>query len=889
MFRDSGLRSPIILVAGLLGATLRPELGVAYPENPTAEPTNPRSRTTLSDDSSSSQLRNSGDPAASANARHFGAAVLHPGGTLQEVSLSPDGSLVAAVGYSGPITIWDTATGQLLHRIEGHAEGDSARSVAFSPDGHYLATGGSDWTVRVWDVATGRQVQLLRAHRYGLLGLVWDICVAFNANGRQLISGAHDGVIQIWDVRTGSKLSEIPGPGKVVNAPVDPSSSHAITSLTVSADARVAAVSDLKGTIRMVDLRTGQELAEIRTEFQRVYDLALSPDGKRLSWCGMPPKNDSNGLVLWDCDRKEVVQRFAEERRATISSVAFSPDGASLVSTGGGKIKLREVASGRELWSAAITEPREVTWSRNGSIIATCGGDGRIRLWDPATGLEHPVSQAPGLDAVAEVQITPEGSILSAHKDGTVVVRDAAGTVQRTVSIGARNSGDFHRNVALSPSSTLIAVGQGSKVTLWNLVEGVERWSSEELGALAEIQFQSPTTDFVTFSPDGRYVLAMTTDGSDSRRNNAVIRIWSTERGTSIAEVELPKRFSVSPVFMPHAEAFALSSFARVDDNSLEGYQINFIRTLTSEPLTELRLDKVFGTLVAVTPDSKHLVVVDRGAIGFRNAATGELEFSLHHPLWQGYFRSIQVSPDGSRVAASSPDRDVTYVWNVADGKITHAIPVGSSRIAFSPAGDRLLLGFPDGTLTLYDLPSDAAPPRIFQHLSEKELERRWFELAFIYNTSLGNEGSFERAQAFVEGGDGTVKFLERELLREGATEYDGDQARQLVAGLADPDLHVRLEAAALLERFGDNMWSMLSRLDVAMQPVPPSAQDELVNVILQGMKYRRESEAFNVLKQIATPEAERVLQRISESGVSAFMAKHCLDQLRSAKYRWPY
>lgn len=53
---------------------------------------------------------------------------------------SPDGRQLVAVAISGSVTMFDAATGVVIHRLAGHAFGASA--VSWNPQGNLLATAG---------------------------------------------------------------------------------------------------------------------------------------------------------------------------------------------------------------------------------------------------------------------------------------------------------------------------------------------------------------------------------------------------------------------------------------------------------------------------------------------------------------------------------------------------------------------------------------------------------------------------------------------------------------------------------------------------------------------------------------------------------------------------
>jgi WD40 repeat protein len=64
----------------------------------------------------------------------------------------PDGKTLAAGDADGFfVKLWSTTTGQVIKRVEGHA--DHVRSLAMAPGGKTMASASADGTALVWDVA----------------------------------------------------------------------------------------------------------------------------------------------------------------------------------------------------------------------------------------------------------------------------------------------------------------------------------------------------------------------------------------------------------------------------------------------------------------------------------------------------------------------------------------------------------------------------------------------------------------------------------------------------------------------------------------------------------------------------------------------------------------
>ena len=136
-------------------------------------------------------------------------------GTVFAIAFTPDGrTLVGGGGFprggnqmdAGLVTVWNVATGEIIHTLEGTT--NTVHAVAVAPDGRTFAAGGggpfrvlpgvqkSVSEVRLWDIATGRLVWAIEGD--------WDTVrgLAFAPDGRSIVYG-DAWVIGLIDVRTG--------------------------------------------------------------------------------------------------------------------------------------------------------------------------------------------------------------------------------------------------------------------------------------------------------------------------------------------------------------------------------------------------------------------------------------------------------------------------------------------------------------------------------------------------------------------------------------------------------------------------------------------------------------------------------------------------------------
>ena len=114
-----------------------------------------------------------------------------------------------------------------------------------------------------------------------------------------------------------------------------------------------------------------------------VWDLSFSPDGETIASAG-----GGNGAVrLWDvATRKEKAALKFLPNGDCAFSLAFSPDGKTLVSNGRGVIVFWDVATGKKtsVIDTFTQGPHALAFSPDGKTLASAGGaEGKVKvnLW----------------------------------------------------------------------------------------------------------------------------------------------------------------------------------------------------------------------------------------------------------------------------------------------------------------------------------------------------------------------------------------------------------------------------------------------------------------------------------------------------------------------------
>lgn len=305
-------------------------------------------------------------------------------GGSERVAFSPNGDILAAGYYEGPVILYNTSTWMPLAVFTSQI--GFINRIAFSPDGKLIAVGGGIYNpdvrgVQIWDVATHQLRFKLDDFDESVNSLVFSPngAILATADGHPMTGR---GSAKLWDVKTGELLAELTIQGKTDQLYI-----QAFSDIAFNPDGTLLAAINADGDVQLWDVISRKEVGMTTGVSGEGSGVAFSPDGKLLAASGAASgyTNTIPELRLWVVDTGELVFKL-DGHNAAAGKVKFSPDGKILASTSfydsDGTVMLWDVGTGEVLATIDVPGASDVAFSPNGTLLATAGWADGIRLWE---------------------------------------------------------------------------------------------------------------------------------------------------------------------------------------------------------------------------------------------------------------------------------------------------------------------------------------------------------------------------------------------------------------------------------------------------------------------------------------------------------------------------
>jgi eukaryotic-like serine/threonine-protein kinase len=338
---------------------------------------------------------------------------------------------------------------------------------------------------------------------------------------------------------------------------------------------------------------------------------------------------------------------------AAVDAVACSPDGTWLATgCGDGKVRLWDVASGQS--RGELGHPgrliRSLAFHPGGELLLTSCGDGKARLWAVPSGrpVGQPVTHAPAQPSTrwpAEtgimcVAFSPDGkTFATAGREGSVRLWETASCTPLGPPLIP--SGDPVWVVAFRPDGQALLTGQ--------------RWDLQQWDLKTRNRLGLPMSRHLVFSaayrPDGKSVVA------GYLQDRAACQ-WDLSTGKA-REPHMPHS---APVF-----SVCYSPDGRLVLTGSEDQTARLWDAASGQPLGSPLQHTGVVTGTAFSPDGKAFATSCRdGLVRLWKVAPGAQRRALPHPNW---VRSVAFSPDGKRLLTGGAD-NFCRQWNPLRGHL---------------------------------------------------------------------------------------------------------------------------------------------------------------------------------------------------------------------------
>ena len=582
---------------------------------------------------------------------------------VTSTAIHPDGKLVVVGDPNGTVRWWNVADApRKINRLSLHQS--AIQSIAISPNGENAVSGDANGVIWTWHLKGKQDPTLLQSHGYRVTTL------AFSADGKRIVSGDREGFLRIWYTR----------PGILAEDPI-PAHEGSVTSVAFSANGtRIASAGSpfFNDEVRLWDVGPKVLLREVEDYSLSLLDVVFDSESQQVV-----AADDEGTVRKWDSEVGTQTYEVRRSENTTTSNLTLSNDGSMVAFVNEDEVT--------EIWNIAdrnrVFPPikddedgiRSLAFSNDGTHIVFGSDEGSLRVCNISNTSLATMQEQFAMPSAKKEDLATQSNC----------VRKSGGRVRVSFVGQVNDDNPFEghvgpvNDVALGPNNTTVISGsRDGTVRMWNSQDSTN-----------STQLESPYNDpvfSVAYSSDGTRVL--------SGRKGGTIDIWNVQTGASMRLEELAHRDAVTAVeFSPDNTRFASGGRdgkVRLWD-LMTGSALAEVATNNNSEIQDLAFHSGGHQIVFRTSDDTVHVWTIANARDFETPIRGKGRISPQ----------VSLSSDGMQLAIAGFES-----IQVRDFESVPRIPVSTDEygdtvvsVAFSPDGSRVVGGYSDGRLQMWD------------------------------------------------------------------------------------------------------------------------------------------------------------------------------------------
>ena len=629
---------------------------------------------------------------------------------VELVAYRNDGVCFASADASGQIVLWSPDLETPLGRWSGH-QGHLA-FMGFSANNQQLITAGDDGSVRTWQLMPTLPKMLATADAAG------QQLVLVNGQSQAIMTTA-TGSIRLMNLQTGETLRELPKP------------EVALSDLAMAPNNAFVLTSTADGKTRLVNFNDGTVLGSVAGHVGAVTDAAVFADAQRFATAGI------DGTVrLW---KTPVPATALPGHSAPIRGVVSAASGQwSATFSDDMTTRVWNASGGTVSQLGNHTQPvKAIAVRDDDALLATGDAEGTVWIWNPANGSAEGVVTAHQAAITALAFSADRTSLITAAADGVVrswtlplpKQKPAAGEepLKPKWEFKVPDSTAVAQLKRLSQDQGLLVVSAGGAQILrlkWDGTAGTA--INSPVGAIRRLDVAAGGATFLATS-DAGHIHVFAADGTLQKtippvagltsvkfnRDGKQLLICDGQPRVRIMSIETGRVQEEIPLATPVADA----DWIGAEQKSVITIGTANEATLAHRSLLRLWEEMPGGaTSVTFVPNQQQIAAAGAdGKLRLWSLTDGAIIKTFEGST--ASITEIAVTPNGQTLCAVGEDKTL-QIWKMADAVRTFSLehPQVVRSVTVSADSTRVATGCVDGLVRVFDIASGALLESFREH-----------------------------------------------------------------------------------------------------------------------------------------------------------------------------